>query len=93
MRETGRDIGRGRSRLHSMQGARCGTGPRVSRTTPGTESGAKPLSHPGCPPRAFQNYCFYAVSLWAVFCTVSLRARTQFPLTLLALPDISLMIF
>ena len=31
----------------SMQGARRGTRSRVSRVTPWTEGGAKPLSHPG----------------------------------------------
>ena len=33
----------------SMQGARCGTRPRVSRITPWAEGSAKPLSHPGIP--------------------------------------------
>ena len=32
----------------SMQGARPGTGSRVSRITPWAEGSAKPLSHPGC---------------------------------------------
>ena len=44
-------------------------------------------------PRAFQNYCFYAVSLWAVYCIVPLKTGTQFPLTFLALPELSLLIF
>ena len=33
----------------SMQGACRGTWSLVSRITPWTEGGAKPLSHPGCP--------------------------------------------
>ena len=33
----------------SMQGARHGTRPRVSRIRPWAEGGAKPLSHLGCP--------------------------------------------
>ena len=33
-----------------MQGAQCGTRSQVSRITPWAEGGAKPLSHPGCPP-------------------------------------------
>ena len=33
----------------SMQGARHGTGSRVSRITPWAEGGTKPLSNPGCP--------------------------------------------
>ena len=33
----------------SMQGARRGTRSWVSRITPWTEGGAKPLSHLGCP--------------------------------------------
>ena len=33
----------------SMQGACRGTRSQVSRITPWTEGGAKPLSHPGCP--------------------------------------------
>ena len=46
-RERGRDIGRRRSRLHA--GSQRGTRSRVSRIRPWTESGAKPLSHLGCP--------------------------------------------
>ena len=37
----------------SMQGAQCGTPSWVSRITPWAEGGAKPLSHPGCPPIHF----------------------------------------
>ena len=33
----------------SMQGAGYGTQSWVSRITPWTEGGTKPLSHPGCP--------------------------------------------
>ena len=33
----------------SIQGARRGTQSQVSRMTPWTEGGAKPLSHRGCP--------------------------------------------
>ena len=33
----------------SMQGAQSGTQSRISRITPWTEGGAKPLSHQGCP--------------------------------------------
>ena len=48
-RERGRDIGRGRSRLHAP-GARCGIRSRVSRIArPGPKAGAKPLCHPGIP--------------------------------------------
>ncbi|CAK7309946.1 hypothetical protein VULLAG_LOCUS15044 [Vulpes lagopus] len=36
-----------------MQGARRGTQFRVSRITPETEGGAKPLSHPGLPMKAY----------------------------------------
>ena len=39
----------------SMQGARLGTPSRVSRITPLTEGGAKPLSHEGCPAHAFNR--------------------------------------
>ena len=39
----------------STQGARCGTWSRVSRITPWTEGGTKPLSHPGCPSLPFLN--------------------------------------
>ena len=35
------------------QGAGRETLSRVSRTTPWAEGGAKPLSHPGCPKKAF----------------------------------------
>ena len=52
--EKGRDIGRGRSRLHaeSLTWTRSG----VSRMRPWAESGTKPLSHPGLPCAVF----FYA---------------------------------
>ena len=46
-KERGRDIGRGRSRLHS--GAWCGTQSQVSRITPWAKAGTEPLSHPGIP--------------------------------------------
>ena len=53
-RERGRDIGRGRSRLHAP-GARRGIRSRVSRIAPwATKAGAKPLRHPGIP-----NYIFF----------------------------------
>ena len=39
-----------------MQGARRGTRSRVSRITPWAEGGAKPLSHPGCPPKLFWSW-------------------------------------
>ena len=47
-RERGRDIGRGRSRLHAP-GARHGTRSRVSGSRPGPKAGAKLLRHPGIP--------------------------------------------
>ena len=47
-RERGRDIGRGRSRLHAP-GARRGIRSRVSRIPPWAKAGAKPLRHPGIP--------------------------------------------
>ena len=46
-RERGRDT---EGEAGSMQGARCGTGSRVSRITPQAAGGAKPLRHRGCPP-------------------------------------------
>ena len=39
----------------SMQGAQCGTRSRVSRIRPWADSGAKPLSHPGCPREKFNK--------------------------------------
>ena len=49
-RETGRDIGRGRSRHHAGEPDMGSLGSLgVSRITPWAEGGAKPLSHPGCP--------------------------------------------
>ena len=36
-----------------MQGAQHGTQLRDSRIIPWAEGGAKPLSHPGCPPLCF----------------------------------------
>ena len=52
--ETERERQRERDRdtegeVGSMQEAPCGTRSWVSRTTPGAEGGAKPLSHLGCP--------------------------------------------
>ena len=49
--ETGRDTGEGEA--GSTQGAQCGTRSQVSSITPWAEGGAKPLSHPGCPPLTF----------------------------------------
>ena len=41
-----------------MQGAWRGTQSRVSRITPWTEGGAKPLSHRGCPKTSFKGQCY-----------------------------------
>ena len=41
----------------SMQGAWHGIQSQVSRITPWTEGGAKPLSHPGCP-----HFLFFKLS-------------------------------
>ena len=52
MRDTEKERGaetQAEGEADSMQGAGCGTPSRVSRITPWAESGAKPLSHPGCP--------------------------------------------
>ena len=45
-----------------------------------------------CPKRS-SNCCFKTISPWAVHCVVSLRAETQFPLALLALPEPNPLIF
>ena len=49
-RERGRDIGRGRSRLHAP-GAQSNVGfdPGSPGSCPGPKAGAKPLHHPGIP--------------------------------------------
>ena len=53
----------------STQGARSGTGSRVSRITPWTKGSAKPLSHPGCPSVLFLILVF-VVSSFLSFCSV-----------------------
>ena len=60
IRDPERERGRGRSRLHSMQGAWRGTRSRVSRIMPWAEGGAKPLSHRGCP--------LLHVFKWVLYC-------------------------
>ena len=47
MRDTKRDTGRGKSRLHA--GSPMQDSIQVSRITPWAEGGAKLLGHPGCP--------------------------------------------
>ena len=53
-RENGRDIGRGRSRLHAP-GARHGFDPGSPGSRPGPKAGAKPLRHPGIPVDMYIN--------------------------------------
>ena len=43
----------------SMQGAQCGTRSLVSRITPWAESGAKLLSHQGCPNKILKKNLKY----------------------------------
>ena len=50
--ETGRDTGRGRSRLHAGS-PYVGLDPRTPGSRPGPKAGAKPLSQPGIPSSCF----------------------------------------
>ncbi|XP_048960955.1 enolase-phosphatase E1 isoform X1 [Canis lupus dingo] len=57
-RARGRDIGRGRSRLHAP-GARCGTRPRVSRIAPSAKGRRQTAAPPGDPLKmTFQDILF-----------------------------------
>ena len=74
-RERGRDIGRGRSRLHApgaQRGIRFDPGSPGSR--PGPKAGAKPLRHPGIPLN-----CKYYVKLyrWLIFFLINSRFRNK----------------
>ena len=50
-----------------MQGAQCGTRSQVSRIRPWADSGAKPLSHPGCP---------LSLLLDSILTSIALRSRS-----------------
>ena len=47
--ERGRDIGRGRSRLHPYRECLVGLDPRTPESCPGPKAAAKLLSHAGVP--------------------------------------------
>ena len=61
-RESGRDTGRGRSRLHAGSPTRdliLGLDPGTPGSCPRLKAGAKLLSHPGIPD--FHSYLYYAL--------------------------------
>ena len=77
MRDTEREA---KGEAGSMQGAHGRTGSRDSKIRPWAKGGAKPLSHPGCPPISFLRVmlvCKDPSTSMYVKSTETLRSKTS----------------